>query len=163
LASKIHEHFGVLDADVTVIHNIAEYQLANSPEIFERRSCTLSIMGPRLLDFLEDSNFNVNYTVVPVTGVSRIDFRFGLKNEFELGAVVKSIEEIRGGSGHELYKILEFDPGPSETLLSSYSAEIVIEHSRRAGKNLYLSAYFDTENSVNRFYDLVNLGKAASN
>ena len=157
LASRIHSQFGVLEADVNVIHNLAEYQLASTPEIFERRSCTLSIMGPRLLDFMDESNFNVNYTVVPVTGVSRIDFRFALKKEFELATVIEAIEGIRGGSGNDLYKILEFDPGPSETLLSNYSAEFILEHSRRAGNNLYLSAYFDTENSVNRYYDLINL------
>lgn len=157
LASRIHSQFVVLEADVNVIHNIAEYQLASTPEIFERRSCTLSVMGPKLLDFINESNFNVNYTVVPVTGVSRIDFRFALKREFELGTVIEAIDGIRGGTGNNLYKFLEFDLGPSETLLSSYSAEFILEHSRRAGNNLYLSAYFDTENSVNRYYDLINL------
>ena len=156
LANSLNLHFGVKNADVNVIHNLPEYQLKNSPEIFERRGCTLAFMGPKLLNFLNSNNFNVNYTIVPMSGVSRIDFRFELESKFEISDVIKVISMIKNYAGDYLYNTLEFDLGPNSALMSKYSAEIILEQSRKVDKHLYLSAYFDTENSVNRFYDLVN-------
>jgi glyceraldehyde 3-phosphate dehydrogenase len=156
LASALNREFRVLNSDVNVIHNIPEYLLQRSPDIFERRSCTLSIMGPKLLDFLNDENFNVNYTIVPISGVSRIDFRFELEKSFELNEVVETIEKVSNKAGLKLYHFHEADNGPHDSLLSVYSTEFLLNQSRKVGQTLYLSGYFDTENSVNRYYDLIN-------
>jgi glyceraldehyde 3-phosphate dehydrogenase len=156
LAAAIDSAFKIEESDVNVIHNVPSYLLRENPELFERRNCTLTFMAPRLLPFLNEENFNVNYTIVPVSGVSRIDFRFKLKDKFSLGEVMEAIENIKGESNQSLYTVKEFDNGPYESLLTPYSAEILLDQSRIAGKNLYLSAYFDTENSVNRYYDLIN-------
>ncbi len=156
LASSLNNEFGVLNSDVNVIHNIPEYLLQRSPDIFERRTCTLSIMGPRLLDFLSDDNFNVNYTIVPISGVSRIDLRFELERSFELNEIVKTIEGISNKTGMNLYRFHETDLGPNNSLLSVFSTEFLLSQSRKVGQTLYLSGYFDTENSVNRYYDLIN-------
>jgi glyceraldehyde 3-phosphate dehydrogenase len=160
LANSLDREFSILNSDVNVIHNIPEYLLQRSPDIFERRSCTLSIMGPRLLNFLSDDNFNVNYTIVPITGVSRIDLRFELQKSFQLNDIVKTVEKISNKTGHNLYRFLEVDTGPNDSLLSVHSAEFLLSQSRKVGQTLYISGYFDTENSVNRYYDLINsIGK----
>jgi glyceraldehyde 3-phosphate dehydrogenase len=156
LAHSLNQEFGILNSDVNVIHNIPEYLLLRSPDIFERRSCTLSIMGPKLLDFLNGDNFNVNYTIIPFSGVSRIDLRFQLRESFEINDVVKVIEEISNKSGVNLYRFLTNDNGPQESLLTSYSIDLILSQSRKVGQTVYLSGYFDTENSVNRYYDLVS-------
>lgn len=156
LAYSLDREFGVRNSDVNIIHNIPEYLLQRSPDIFERRNCTLSIMGPRLLNFLSDDNFNVNYTIVPITGVSRIDLRFELQKSFELNDIVKTIEKISNKNGLNLYRFLEVDNGPNNSLLSVHSAEFILSQSRKVGQTLYISGYFDTENSVNRYYDLIN-------
>lgn len=156
LAAKIHERFRVAESDVAVIHNTPEYQLRMNPEIFERRACTLAFMGPKLLPFLNADNFNVNYTVVPITGTSRMDLRFQLQEKCSMIDFISVIEDIRGGwSSNNLYKCHDSDMGASASLLSPYSLEIILDQSRIAGRNLYLSGYFDTENSVNRYFDLV--------
>lgn len=155
VADVLNNHFKVLESDVSVIHNVPEYKIYESPNIFERRDCTLSFMGPKLLKFITPENFNVNYTLLPIAGVSRIDFRFKLENLFDLNPVMNYIEGINSKDGKSLFKIHEIDPGQYAPLLSSFSAEFVLEQCRKAGQNLYLSAYFDTENSVNRYYDLI--------
>lgn len=156
LAFCLNEEFGVSSSDVNVIHNIPEYLLRRSPGIFERRNCTLTIMGPRLLNFLTNDNFNVNYTIVPISGVSRIDLSFELERPFELNEIVKTIERISNKAGFQLYRFHEADNGPNDALLSIYSTEFILSQSRKVGKRLYLSGYFDTENSANRYYDLIN-------
>jgi hypothetical protein len=113
-------------------------------------------MGPKLLDFLNDENFNVNYTIVPISGVSRIDFRFELEKSFELNEVVETIEKVSNKAGLKLYHFHEAYNGPHDSLLSVYSTEFLLNQSRKVGQTLYLSGYFDTENSVNRYYDLIN-------
>ena len=72
-----------------------------------------------------------------------------------MNSVMNCIEGIKSQRGENLYKIHETDPGQHASLLSSFSAEFVLEQCRKVGQNLYLSAYFDTENSVNRYYDLI--------
>ena len=154
-ANTLHNLFKVLESDVNVIHNVPEYKLNEIPNIFERRDCTLSFMGPKILNFITPENFNVNYTLLPITGVSRMDFRFKLEKPFDMNSVMNCIEGIKSKLGENLYKIHETDPGQHASLLSSFSAEFVLEQCRKVGQNLYLSAYFDTENSVNRYYDLI--------
>ena len=45
-----------------------------------RKFCTLEKSAPNLLPFLNENNFVVNYTLVPFSGVSMIDFRFKIRN-----------------------------------------------------------------------------------
>ena len=59
-ANALHKLFKVLESDVNVIHNMPEYKLNEIPNIFERRDCTLSFMGPKILNFITPENFNVN-------------------------------------------------------------------------------------------------------
>ena len=75
LGSFMNKLYGILDADVNVVHNIQKYRLKDNNTL-NRKFCTLEKSGPQLLKFLNKKNFTVNYTVVPYTGVSIIDFRF---------------------------------------------------------------------------------------
>jgi len=156
LANALHHNFEVVESDVSVIHNVPDYILDKNSNLFQRRECTLLRMGPKLLNFLNNENFWVNYTLAPFLGPSRIDFRFKfgknwkLENVFEIISAIESKEKIR------LYKVVDQDNGNFMSILSDYSAEIIRDNSRKIGNTLYLGAYFDNENSVNRYFDLIN-------
>ena len=92
LGEYINKNFGICDADVNVIHNIQQYRLRDNYTL-TRKFCTLEKSGPKLLSFLNSRNFNVNYTVVPYSGVSTIDFRFKIKKIPKLNQFVKKIEK----------------------------------------------------------------------
>ena len=164
LANYLNTKYEVSSSDVNVIHNIPEYQLSSEGKIITpglpevsilRKSCTLSEVAPILLNFVSDKNFNVNYTLIPYTGVSLIDFRFSLKKNSD-----KFWENFSSacldGELKNLYHISEKDLGPETYQNTEFSSVIIKENSYIKGNNLYLSAYFDNENSVNRYYDLVN-------
>jgi glyceraldehyde 3-phosphate dehydrogenase len=155
LASFIHRVYGVIDSSVDVIHNVPEYILA-SQNTLSRKPCTLEVAGPQLLDFITVDNFNVNYTSVPYSGVSIIDFRFRLKTITSTERVIKVLKNaMNNGELHKLYRMDLLDSGPEDHKFSSYSADLIEADIRLVGDNLYIQAYFDNENSVNRYYDLV--------
>jgi glyceraldehyde 3-phosphate dehydrogenase len=164
LTSRLDKLFGVSSSDVNVIHNVPEYQLHNgfieTPGLakvaMKRKGCTLSQVAPKLLECVTDENFNVNYTLIPYTGVSIIDYRYTLKSPLdeEVWSILESECEIGDLKG--LYAVQNSDAGPAAHQNSSYSSIIIKENSFIRGSNLYLQAYFDNENSVNRFFDLTN-------
>ena len=92
MGAFIDKHYGIIDADVNVVHNIQKYRLKDNNTL-NRKFCTLEKSGPQLLKCLNKKNFKVNYTVVPYTGVSMIDFRFRLKNCPSLNKFIKNLEE----------------------------------------------------------------------
>ena len=156
LASWLHKKYGIEDSDANFIHNIPEYKLKDFNTL-QRKFCTLEKSGPKLLDFIDENNFTVNYSVVPYAGVSMLDLRFKLKN-----APVKEklIEDLQGafleGELTSLYQFQDSDKGPDEHKLTPYSAVFIKDNVRVLNGNLYLYGYFDNENSVNRYFDLVN-------
>ena len=143
-------------SDVNVVHNIQHYKLKNFNTLV-RKFCTLEKSGPNLLKFLNKDNFNVNYTVIPYDGVSIIDFKFLLKKKTNLPKIIKSLKnEIKNGSLKNLYSIQKNDLGPEVHKFSTSSAVIIEELIKLRGNFLYLTCYFDNENSVNRYYDTLN-------
>jgi glyceraldehyde 3-phosphate dehydrogenase len=152
----IHNKFDVINSDVNVIHNVPEYKL----ELFDtldRRMCTLEKMGPKILKFLSSTNFNVNYTLIPYSGVSMIDLRFEVRNILGLDDIVTKIEnDIDGGILNGLYGIIDEDNGPEPINETKYSTVFIKNKIKVLQNNLYFSGYFDNENSVNRYFDLVN-------
>ena len=156
MANFINNNFGVVDADVNVIHNIQEYLLQKNYTL-DRRFCTLEKSAPKMLEYLNKNNFTVKYTVVPYTGVSIFDFRFKLKNKFSLEQFLEKLEyEINEGELNGFYGLHEIDNGPEEHNCTSFSSVLIKEKIRLLNKQLYIFSYFDNENSVNRYYDLVN-------
>ena len=152
LAHFIDQAYGINDCDVTVIHNVPEYQLEDT---LIRKECTLETVAPRLLSFTTPNNFTVNYTLIPYTGVSMIDFRFNVKqtpNKEELLHSLKETSKI--GRLQGLYKIVDTDQGPHPHKFTKYSAVLVASTTKIVGNNIYIHAYFDNENSVNRFFDM---------
>ena len=122
----------------------------------KRKSCTLSKVAPRLLNYVTDENFNVNYTLIPYTGVSIIDYRYNLKtapNNDIWNTIEKACIE---GDLKGLHAIQDKDTGPDAHQNSRFSSIIIKEHSYIRGNDIYLYAYFDNENSVNRYFDLIN-------
>lgn len=156
LANKVKKVFGLNSAEVNVIHNLPEYQLCDtSGALVERRYCTLSAMGIKLLPFLNENNFNVNYTLVPYCGVSVMDFTFELdknitKNDF--------FQELFNCSDDayfsKLYGLSEADTGPDSFKLNSHNAVLIGATSKVLGKRVLIHSYFDNENSAIRFMDL---------
>lgn len=153
LASFLNEIYGIIESDVNVIHSVPPYKLADYIEPV-RTTCTLEKSGPNLLKFLNTDNFKVIYTLVPYGGVSIMDYRFKLKRAgqyYELAAFLDSLS----GEG-KIYGTTETDSGATDHKFSDRSAIFVKSSTKMVGDNLYLHAYFDNENSVNRYFDLAN-------
>ena len=154
LADSIHKKFGVLDSDVSVIHNVPHHQLSTS-QTLQRKNCTLETVAPHLLSFLANDNFKVTYTLVPFSGVSMIDFRFRLDSTTNSKDFLAFLQnEIHKGKLRKLYATVPKDEGPSGHKFTSHSAVIIESSVEVLNQNAYIQAYFDNENSVNRFYDL---------
>ena len=68
----------------------------------------------------------------------------------------KLIDSINNGDLSGLYDIEDYDNGPEIFNCTPYSSVFIKEGIKQIGKNIYLQAYFDNENSVNRYYDLVS-------
>lgn len=157
LADYIHSQYGLVDSDVNVVHNVPAYKLADS-QTLNRKFCTLEKSATNLLSYLDDSNFIVNYTLVPYTGASLIDFRFRLQTPpANREVIVQNLKQaLATGQLANLYGMVTVNRGPEEHVLTPFSAVFIEENVKLLGDNLYIQAYFDTENSVNRYHDLVN-------
>jgi acyl-coenzyme A synthetase/AMP-(fatty) acid ligase/glyceraldehyde-3-phosphate dehydrogenase/erythrose-4-phosphate dehydrogenase len=155
LTDFINKTYGLIDSDVNVIHNVQKYRLKENYTL-DRRFCTLEKSAPRLMTCIND-NLAVKYTIIPYTGVSMIDFRFRLKNPPLLDDFIENIEqEINNGVLKGIYGFREIDNGPEEINCTSFSSVFIKEKVQLLGDQLYMFAYFDNENSVNRYYDLVD-------
>lgn len=155
-AAWVHKKYGIVDSDVNVIHNIQEYRI-NENFTLNRKFCTLEKSAKLLMDPISDDNFIVNYTVVPYTGVSMIDFRFKIKRLLDRGTLINDLEEaINDGDLKNLYGIDEIDIGPEIHNCTIYSTVFIKEGIKALNGNLFFQGYFDNENSVNRFYDLAD-------
>jgi glyceraldehyde 3-phosphate dehydrogenase len=156
LAEYIHQKYEISDSDVNVVHNIQEYRLHEN-QTLNRKFCTLEESGPKLLPFLQNNNFIVNYTVVPHTGVSLIDFRFRTKTPIDRQAFLLDLEHTCSEKNLKgLYGFDEVDIGPEGYNCTTFSTVWIKENIKLVGGSFYLQGYFDTENSVNRYFDLAH-------
>lgn len=156
LANYLNKKFSVIDSDANFIHNIAPYKLKNFNTL-NRKFCTLEKSGPNLLDFINKNNFAVNYTVIPYGGVSMLDFRFQLGRSVSKEEVINDLRHaFSEGELKKLYGLEDSDRGPEAYNCTPHSAIFVKDNLRVVNNNLYLHGYFDNENSVNRYFDLVN-------
>lgn len=163
LAKWVDDTWGIADSDVNVIHNVPVHHLKGFNTL-ERRSCTLEQVAPHLLSCINKDNFTVTYTLVPYAGVSMMDYRFRLTQATTTEAAQRLINKaVEEGGLKGLFGISPRDNGPEEHKFTQYSAVLIEPGIKVKGHDLYLSAYFDNENSVNRFFDTVNyIGEAAS-
>lgn len=156
LARWIHDKWGVLDSDVHVIHNIPLHK-KNDYTVLKRQTCTLEQVAPYLLNFINEDNFKVTYTLVPYTGVSMIDYRFKVAKKMHQNELINSLKNaIESGDLKGLYRLVEHDNGPEEHKFTKESSVLIESNIRMIGDNLYIGAYFDNENSATRFFDLTN-------
>ena len=156
LAKWMEKTYGVSDSDVNVIHNLQEYRLHDNNTL-NRKFCTLEESAKILMPSVNDENFLVNYTVIPYSGVSMIDFRFKLKESINLNQFVQDFDiAINDGVLKDLYGLNGKDTGPEIHNCTTFSTVFIKEGIKCIGNNIYLQGYFDNENSVNRFYDLAN-------
>lgn len=155
-AAFLHKKYTILESDVNVIHNIQEYRLKGN-QTLNRKFCTLERSGPKLLGFIGPQNFIVNYTVIPHTGVSMIDFRFRVREKITKELLIADLGEafVHGALKH-LYDFDETDIGPDVYNCTTYSNVFIKDQVKVLGENIYLQGYLDTENSANRYYDLIN-------
>jgi len=162
LAASLHRTYGVIESDVNIIHNTPRHRMVDGGTLV-RRTCSLEQSGPTLLKFLTPNRFAVNYTMVPYPGVSIIDLRFRLRYTPDRSSPVATLSAAIGsGELAGLYGLETADRGPEPYNCTTYSAVLVEDSIRVIGDNAYLQGYFDTENSVNRFYDLVQYIAASS-
>ena len=132
ITNYINKIFDVLSSDVNVIHNVPEYQLKNGsietpglPRVpIKRKSCTLSKVAPKLLDCVTDNNFNVNYTLIPYTGVSIIDYRYNLRSKPSDQFWGMLQEACDKGELNGLHAMQDLDTGPEAHQNSRFSSII---------------------------------------
>lgn len=155
LADFLHRQFGVRNADVSVVHNVSDYHLPEF-DTLERHACSLEISAPRLLPFLNADNFLVRYLLVPYSGPSAIDFRFELAQPPNQAQLLKVLQEAcaPGGELHYLYGMNAQDEGPAAYKFTGKNVELLAPELRLRGSSLYLSGYFDNENSACRYFDM---------
>ncbi|MBL6693276.1 MAG: hypothetical protein ISP94_00210 [SAR86 cluster bacterium] len=154
LANYMYKKYKYTNSDVNVVHNVAEHKLEDT---LIRKFCTLEKSAQQFFNHLNDNNFIVNYTVVPYTGVSMIDFRFHIPDGINIDDFLEEFSnEITVGSLKGLYGMNETDIGPEVHNCTTFSTVFIKENIKVVGDSLYMHGYFDTENSVNRYYDLVN-------
>jgi glyceraldehyde 3-phosphate dehydrogenase len=155
LAHYLNKKYGVSESDANFVHNIQEYRLKDFNTL-HRKFCTLEKSGPDLLPFLNQHNFTINYTIVPYTGASMLDFRFKLRRSITKSNFIDDLHStFVKGELKNLYHLNEIDSGPEEHNCTTHSAVFIKENIRVLKNNVYLHGYFDTENSVNRYFDLI--------
>jgi glyceraldehyde 3-phosphate dehydrogenase len=156
LANYIHKKYTILDSDINYIHNLPQYQLENFNTL-NRKSCSLEKSGPLLLNFINEKNFTINYTIIPYSGNSTLDFRFRLQKKVDLEKFLQDLKhQFVEGELKDLYQLEEVDTGPEAHVGTPFSAVFIKDKARIVGDNVYLFGYFDNENSANRYYDLTN-------
>lgn len=156
-AQEVDRQFGIRSSSTNIIHNVPQYQIdSGKATSLTRRFCTLQAMGPKLLPFINDNNFKVNYTLVPYAGVSIFDFAFQLNKQYSGSSFVS---DLLSNSGNpllsQLYSTVKEDNGPDEHKLTRSSAVFVEDSCSTVGDTVHLFSYFDNENSVNRYMDLL--------
>jgi glyceraldehyde 3-phosphate dehydrogenase len=156
LAQWFHRMYGVRGGDVNVVHNEARHK--RNGETLLRKFCTLEKSGPQLLEWLSEDRFIVNYTVVPYSGVSLMDMRFRCIRPPTVDQLCGDLSAAMadGGPLAGLYDMDVADIGPEIYNCTTYSAVIIRNAIRVLHDDVYLQTYFDTENSVNRYYDLAS-------
>lgn len=152
LANYINEKYGIISSDVNIVHNLPRYQI--NTDNLRRKFCTLETSGKKLLEFLNDDNFIVNYTLAPFTGISSIDIRFEVQKIISKENILKDlINQIENKK--LLYGLNQAD-NIDKYNLSKNNIELEIDGIKVIGKNIYFQGFFDNENSVNRYFDLAN-------
>ncbi len=155
LANFINNNYGVVSSDANIIHNTPKHLCSRA--LISKKQCTLEQAASQHLSFLNSGNFAVNYTLIPFTGVSVIDYRFELHKPVSVEKIIADFKEATTrGSLHGLYDIEKHSKDANEYKFTKFSAVLLQENIRVIGKNLYMSAFFDNENSAVRYLDLVN-------
>jgi glyceraldehyde 3-phosphate dehydrogenase len=86
-----------------------------------------------------------------------IDYRFELiKNISKDNFITELNNAINNGELKNLYDIEDYDNGPEIFNCTPYSSVFIKDGIKKIDKNIYLQSYFDNENSVNRYYDLIS-------
>ena len=86
-----------------------------------------------------------------------IDFRFHLNQCPTKSILIDDLEQsINEGNLKGLYGMDEVDIGPEVYNCSTFSSVFIKENIKVINNSVYLPAYFDNENSVNRYFDLIN-------
>ena len=156
LHNYLNKKYNIVNSDVNVIHNIQEYKVSENNTLI-RKFCTLEKSAYNLIEGLNENNFLVNYTLIPYSGVSMIDFRFALENCPSKNEIIDDLEnQIHDGKLKNIYGMIDKDLGPEVHNCTVFSSVFIKENIKVIDNQLYIQAYFDNENSVNRFYDLLN-------
>jgi len=155
LAKYLDEKYSIIDSDVNVIHNVQNYRLKDNYTIV-RKFCTLEKSAPLLMPKIADL-FKVNYTVIPYDGVSTMDFRFRVSEKLDLKNFIADLNDaLSRGMLSGIYGMDKIDLGPEIHNCTPFSAVFIEDQIKIINNNIYIFSYFDNENSVNRYFDLVN-------
>ena len=150
-ADYINKKYSIINSDVNIVHNLPKYKILN--ESLKRRFCTLEVSGKKLLNFLNDDNFIVNYVLAPYTGISSIDLRFEVNN---IPSAEQLIQDLEGQIKNNNFNYNISNNEIEKFQFSKNNIEIEKSGIKVIGKNIYIQGFFDNENSVNRYFDLAN-------
>lgn len=154
LAQWLHDAYGVVQAQVSIVHNVAPHQLADHPDPLWR-ACTLEAMAPRLLPWLAPARLAVSYALVPYTGGSLIDMRFQLRQPpIHEQAAVAALQQASQGALQARYSVPGTDPGVRGALGARANAVFPKAGINMKDDMLRLQGYFDNENSAVRYLEL---------
>jgi len=152
LAHWLHQSYGVVEAEMQVIHNLPAHRMEPHPR---RQPCTLARMGPQLLPWLQAERFAVNYTLIPYTGASLLDMRFRLQDVPAQREVIGALRAAcESGPLAGYYSLMADDPGVGAVVGSPFNAVLHQAGVTVQGDTLRLSGYFDNENSAARYWAL---------
>ena len=97
-------------------------------------------MGPKLLNFLNSNNFNVNYTLVPFDGISIMDFHFVTKKKITKNQFLRFIKR---NLKNKYYSLSSKDKGPNHYNLKNYNVILIKDSFRFKNNDIYFQTYFD--------------------
>jgi hypothetical protein len=132
---------------VTAIHeNDHDYHISRAEDL------------PHLPPWLREDRFRVGYVLIPHTGVSCIDYRFGLGRDATWDELDGALAAALGPGGPlaGLYELRTEDAGADACALAPANAVLTRPGLALKGRSLYLAGYFDNENSAARYWDLAS-------
>lgn len=148
----------IMSSTINIIHSVPEWQLKKGlRNTLSRKYCTLEKLAPKLISSLKPKAVKVNYTFVPFSGVSIMDFEFCFREDISKKKIISLfLHGIATGNLNNYIAIEESDIGPETYLRSPYSLTVIKSSFDVRDNRLYFFGYFNNEGSGIRMHELAS-------
>lgn len=153
-AAFVNKMYEVKNSHASFVHNLPQYKIDKN--IIEKKYCTLQSNAPKKLSFLNDE-FIVDYTLVPYTGVSMFTFIFETFKSVESDFIFNLDDALIKNKLESIYGVAKSIKDPNLYKFTEKSGIFDLQMSKSFNNKIYLTGVFDNENSVNRYFDVLNL------